>query len=90
MITSFGESSLPVWWAGQTSWQRPHSVQENASITSFQVRSAAVPAPKRRSSSLSPSSGSKRSGSSRPRPCVRPNQTLIAAVAMCRCLEYGR
>ena len=34
--------------------------------------------------------GSKRSGSSRPRAAVRPNQTLIAAVAMCRCLECGR
>ena len=51
MITSFGESTLPVANAGQASWQRPHSVQENVSSTCFQVRSAAVPAPKRMSSS---------------------------------------
>jgi len=30
------------------------------------------------------------SGSRRPRARVRPNQTLTAAVAMCRCLECGR
>jgi hypothetical protein len=29
MISSFGDSSLPVFQAGQTSWQRPHSVHEN-------------------------------------------------------------
>ena len=84
MIRSFGESALPVVNAGQASWQRPHSVQEKVSSISFQVRSAIVPAPKR---SFSSSSSSKRSGSSRPRARVRPNQTLIAAVAMCRCLE---
>ena len=62
MISSFGDSSLPVFQAGQTSWQRPHSVHENVSIICFQVRSGTVPAPKRRSSS----SPSKSSGSSRP------------------------
>ena len=51
MITSFGESTLPVANAGHASWQRPHSVHENVSSTSFQVRSAIVPAPKRISSS---------------------------------------
>ncbi len=87
-MRSFGDSALPVAQAGQASWQRPHSVHENVSMTCFQVRSSSVPAPKRRSSS-SPSS-SKRSGSSRPRARVRPKYTLIDAVAMCRCFEYGR
>ena len=86
MISSFGDSALPVFQAGQTSWQRPHSVQENESIISFHVRSATVPAPNR----ISSSGTSKRSGSSRPPGPVRPKYTLIAAVAMCRCLECGR
>ena len=68
MMSSFGDSSLPVFHAGQTSWQRPHSVHETVSIICFQVRSAIVPAPKRRSSS----SPSKSSGSSRPPGRVRP------------------
>ena len=85
MITSFGERSLPVAWAGQTSWQRPHSVHEKASTTSLRVRSAAVATPKRSSSS----GRSKRSGSSRPRARVRASQTLTAAVAMCRCFDRG-
>ena len=86
MISSFGESSLPVAFAGHASWQRPHSVHEKPSSTCFHVRSATVATPKR-----SWSSGrSKRSGSSRPRARVRPNQTLTAATPMCRCFEYGR
>ncbi len=68
MMSSFGDSALPVFHAGQASWQRPHSVQENVSIICFQVRSWIVPAPKRRSSS----SPSKSSGSSRPPGPVRP------------------
>ena len=87
MISSFGESALPVAYAGHTSWQRPHSVHDIASSICFHVRSATVPAPKRRSAS---SSASKSSGSMRPRARVRPKKTLIAAVAMCRCLEWGR
>ncbi len=86
MISSFGDSSLPVVQAGQTSWQRPHSVHENVSSVCFQVRSATVPAPKR----ISSSGPSKRSGSSRPRARVRPKNTFTAAVAMWRCLEWGR
>ena len=86
MISSFGDSSLPVVQAGQTSWQRPHSVQENVSSVCFQVRSATVPAPKR----ISSSGPSKRSGSSRPRARVRVKKTFTAAVAMWRCLEWGR
>ncbi len=62
MISSFGESSLPVAFAGHASWQRPHSVHEKPSSTCFHVRSATVAAPKRSSSS----GRSKRSGSSRP------------------------
>ena len=87
MISSFGESSLPVVKAGQTSWQRPHSVHEKVSIVCFQVRSGTVPAPKR---SLSSSATSKRSGSSRPRARVWPKKTFTAAVTMWRCLEWGR
>ena len=89
MITSLGDSDLPVAHAGQASWQRPHSVHEYVSSTCFQVRSLAVPAPKRRSSSAT-SSSSNVSGSRRPPARVRPNHTLIAATKMCRCLERGR
>ena len=48
MIRSFGDSSFPVAYAGQTSWQRPHSVQDIVSRIPFHVRSETVPAPKRR------------------------------------------
>ena len=85
MITSLGERIFPVAYAGQASWQRPHSVHENASTTSLRVRSAIVATPKRSSSS----GRSKRSGSSRPRARVRASQTLSAAVAMWRCFERG-
>ena len=88
MIRSFGESALPVAYAGQASWQRPHSVHEKVSSTCFQVRSATVPAPKRISSSARPRrSAAARAGRAAR---VRPNQTLTAAVAMCRCFECGR
>ena len=46
MISSFGESGLPVFHAGQTFWHRPHSVHEYVSRISFQVRSSSVAAPK--------------------------------------------
>ena len=83
MIRSFGDSSFPVAYAGQTSWQRPHSVQDIVSRIPFHVRSETVPAPKRSSSS----GPSKRSGSSRPRARVRVKKTFGPAVAMCRCFE---
>ena len=88
MINSFGLRILPVACAGHASWQRPHSVHENPSSTSFVVRSKIVATPKRSSSSGT----SKRSGSSRPRPRsrVRANHTFTAAVAMWRCFECGR
>ena len=85
MIRSFGDRIFPVACAGHASWQRPHSVHENASTTSFRVRSAIVATPKRSSSSGT----SKRSGSSRPRARVRAIHTFTAAVPMCRCFEYG-
>ena len=66
MISSFGDRSLPVAHAGQTSWQRPHSVHETVSTICFQVMSVSVPAPIRISSSGT-SGSSNRSGSSRPR-----------------------
>ena len=62
MITSFGFSILPVACAGHASWQRPHSVHEKPSMTSFFVRSKIVATPNR----ISSSGTSKRSGSSRP------------------------
>ena len=86
ITSSFGESFFPVAYAGQTSWQRPHSVHDMVSRIPFHVRSFTVPAPKRSSSS----GPSKRSGSSRPRARVREKNTLGPAVAMCRCFEYGR
>ena len=67
-MSSFGESSLPVAKAGQTSWQRPHSVHEKVSNICFQVRSGTVPAPKR----ISSSGTSNLSGSIRPPGPVRP------------------
>src|SRR6476619_5530125 len=42
MINSFGLRGLPVFHAGQTSWQRPHSVQLNRSSSCFFERSFAV------------------------------------------------
>ena len=87
MIRSFGESSFPVAYAGQTSWQRPHSVQDIVSRIPFHVRSETVPAPKRSSSSgrveverLEAAAAAR----------VRPKKTFGPAVAMCRCFEYGR
>src|ERR1039458_8028943 len=37
MISSLGDSILPVVNAGQASWQRPHSVHENVSRTYLQL-----------------------------------------------------
>ena len=71
MISSFGDSSLPVAYAGQTSWQRPHSVHETVSSICFQVMSATV-ADAEAHVLLGAPSSSKSSGSSRPRARVRP------------------
>ena len=75
MIRSFGESALPVAQAGQTSWQRPHSVQDSVSSICFHVMSASVPEPNRSAAS---SSTSKSSGSRRPR-CARPPEPDVEA-----------
>jgi hypothetical protein len=44
-MTFFGDRSLPVCAAGQTSWQRPHQRQADASSRFFCVRSASRAAP---------------------------------------------
>ena len=75
MISSFGESALPVANAGQASWQRPHSVQENAveHLLPGQVgdragAEAQSRRPARRSAAARAGRGAR----------VRPKQTLIA------------
>src|SRR6266498_611749 len=50
VMTSLGESGLPVFQAGHWSWQRPHSVQVVRSRSCFQVKSSTLPAPKTSSS----------------------------------------
>ena len=50
MITSFGDSGLPVFQAGHWHWQRPHSVQVAKSSMPFQVKSSILPLPKTASS----------------------------------------
>src|SRR4029077_14071989 len=86
MIRSFGDSALPVLYAGHASWHRPHSVHDIVSSICFHVMSLALAAPKRTSAS----GASKLTGSRRPRARVRPKKTLMAATRMCRCFEYGR
>ena len=56
MITSLGESGLPVFQAGHCDWQRPHSVQVAMSRSCFQEKSSTRPAPKTTSSSSPTSS----------------------------------
>ena len=51
MITSFGDSGLPVFQAGHCDWHRPHSVQVAKSSMPFQVKSSILPRPKTWSSS---------------------------------------
>ena len=46
MISSFGDSGLPVFQAGHCDWQRPHSVQVVKSSQPFQQKSSTWPAPK--------------------------------------------
>ena len=87
-MSSFGDSGLPVFHAGQTSWHRPHSVQLNRSSSCFFDRSAAVATPNRRSSSGP--SRSIRSGSRCPLGPFFAKYTFGAAVMMCRCLDFGR
>src|SRR5665213_320900 len=46
IMTNLGLRGLPVVHAGQTDWQRPHSVQVAKSSICFQVKSSILPAPK--------------------------------------------
>ena len=96
MITSLGDSGLPVFHAGHCDWQRPHSVQVAKSSMPFQVKSSILPRPNTWSSSrFSASSKSiglpaaSVTGSSGPSPSgTRFAPTLSGASAMCRCFEY--
>ncbi len=45
MMSSFGDRGLPVFQAGHTDWQRPHSVHVKVSSSCFQDRSSMWPAP---------------------------------------------
>ena len=86
---SLGLSGLPVVQAGQTDWQRPHSVQVAKSSICFQVKSSAWPAPNTVSSvtcSMSMLGVLSRPPSARGR---RLKATLTGAMKMCRCLEYA-
>ena len=50
MMSSLGESGLPVFHAGHWLWQRPHSVHVPKSSSPFQVKSSTFPTPMRSSS----------------------------------------
>ena len=50
MITSLGDSGLPVFHAGHCDWQRPHSVHVAKSSMPFQVKSSILPRPNMASS----------------------------------------
>ncbi|CAB4932358.1 unannotated protein [freshwater metagenome] len=45
VMSSFGESGLPVFHAGHCDWQRPHSVQVVKSSQPFQEKFSILPAP---------------------------------------------
>ena len=81
--------------AGQTAVQRPHSVQENASSTCFQLRSASEATPARpsggRSSAATGAAGTCviASGRSAPRGGSLAKNTLGIAVMMWKCLVSG-
>ena len=89
MISSLGESGLPVFQAGHWDWQRPHSVQVAMSRSCFQDRSSMRPAPKTTSSS-SPTSSIVMSGVEARAPRARGRRevaTLMGARKMWRCFE---
>jgi hypothetical protein len=94
MISSLGDSGLPVFQAGHCDWQRPHSVQVAMSSMAVHLKSSTLATPKV-SSSGSASSSSRTLplliiGSSPPSAVpsgLRLVSTLIGAVKMCRCLE---
>ena len=87
MISSFGDSGLPVFHAGHWLWQRPHSVQVAKSSMSLQLKCSTLPTPMIGSSS---SMRDSRSGVVASGPSAlgsRLVSTLIGARKMCRCLE---
>ena len=90
MITSLGDSGLPVFHAGHCDWQRPHSVHVAKSSIPFQVKSSTFPRPNVASSGGSSKSiglPSCRIGSSGPSAFgSRLAETLTGARKMCRCL----
>ena len=94
MISSLGDSGLPVFHAGHWLWQRPHSVQVAMSSMAVHLKSSTLATPNV-STSGSASSSSRTLPSliigSRP-PSATPSglrlvSTLIGATKMCRCLE---
>ena len=46
MISSLGDSGLPVFQAGHCDWQRPHSVQVAMSSMAVHLKSSTLPTPK--------------------------------------------
>ena len=87
MIRSLGLSGFSVFHAGQTLWQRPHSVQVAKSSICFQVKSSILPTPKTVSSvtfSMSMSGVLSRPPSARGR---REVPTLMGARKLWRCFE---
>ena len=84
MMNVLGLSGLPVFHAGQASWQRPHSVHVKPSSRSFHDRSATVRMPNVASSASRSIAGSS------PRGRILRSAMLGIAVAMWRCLLNGR
>ena len=83
MMNVLGLSGFPVLYAGQASWQRPHSVQVKPSRTSFQPRSWSVLSP-----NVAVSSSRSIFGSS-PRGASLRNQTFTKLVYTWKCLFVG-
>ena len=79
----FGSSGLPVRAVGQTTRQRPHSVQVYPSSICFQVRSSTREAPKR-------SVFSRSTVASRPIGSRFMKKMFGIDTMMWKCFEYGR
>ena len=85
MMNVLGLSGLPVFQAGQASWQRPHSVQVKPSSRSFQRQVGdRLDAERRVLAPRGPSPAARRAAAS-----LR-SAMLGIAVAMWRCLLNGR
>ena len=87
MIRSFGDRIFPVAYAGHASWQRPHSVHEKPSSTFLRRQ---VEDRRRAEAHLVVGHVEAQRLEPPGRGFVRANHTFTAAVAMCRCFEYGR